>query len=295
MQLLVEEDSVLVAKEFLNVRGRMRIDEEDLRILDLLSTREMGLSEISRALGREEQRVHSRLKKLLSLGVLGKRESKYYLKYRAFGYNISGGGTPVAKNPLPEPLSSFLFPFVSGGKISGLIVVGSPDPHGPYLQRARDVHYVGVLGLFLGRYLEFSNFPVMLDTDIRLERRIGENMLVLGGPVSNLVALDLNEHAPVRYGEENPYELKGRKTYTEDTVGVIQKFPNPFGDSWVIWISGIRAVGTKSAVMALLNWRELLRGYSGGEFWAIVRGEDRDGDGRVDTVRTLEISGSSSP
>ncbi len=294
MYLLVEEE-VLVSKDFLPLRGRSRIDEEDLRILGILGRESLGLSQLARKMGMEEQRVHYRLKKLLSLGILGRKEGKYFLKYRAFGYNIPGGGTPVAKNPLPEPLSSFLSPLVSGGRLNGLIVVGSPDPHGPYLQRARDSHYVGVLGLFLGRYLDFDDFPVMLDTDIRLERRTGENMIVLGGPVSNLVALDLNPHAPVQYGEENPYELRGRKTYTEDTVGVLQKFKNPFGDSWVIWISGIRAVGTKSAVLALLNWKELLREYSGGEFWAIVRGEDRDGDGRVDRVRVLEVSGSSSP
>src|SRR3989344_56867 len=46
--------------------------------------------------------------------------------------------------------STYLEPFIKNGKLDALIVVGSPDPHGPDKARSRDGYYGIDLALFLG-------------------------------------------------------------------------------------------------------------------------------------------------
>ena len=87
--------------------------------------------------------------------------------------------------------------------------------------------------------------------------------------------------------------INGKKqVYSDDSVGLIAKFQNPYDKRFnILLFSGIRFIGTKSAVLALTNKSNgLLKEYSGEkEFYAIVQGFDLDGDGKVDSTEVLEI------
>jgi len=58
----------------------------------------------------------------------------------------------------------------------------------------------------------------------------------------------------------------------------------------IVLLSGLHAVGTMAAILGLTHFAEdVLEGYSPGEdFYRVVAGQDRDGDGRLDAVSILE-------
>ena len=77
-------------------------------------------------------------------------------------------------------LKDFLYPFVFAGKINCKIVVGSPDPHGPYQVRGRDGHYGIDLALFLGQYGSIPDkFSTKLDVDVKAEKADKDNLILI--------------------------------------------------------------------------------------------------------------------
>jgi len=81
------------------------------------------------------------------------------------------------------------------------------------------------------------------------------------------------------------------RPYADDQVGLIAKVPNPWNPKKVIvTLSGLHATGTMAAILGLTRQAdEVLDGYrSGEEFYRVVAGQDRDGDGRPDAVSILE-------
>src|SRR5437899_2702144 len=58
----------------------------------------------------------------------------------------------------------------------------------------------------------------------------------------------------------------------------------------IVVLSGLHAVGTMAAILGLTHFaEEVLDGYAPGEdFYRVVAGQDRDGDGRLDAVSILE-------
>lgn len=195
---------------------------------------------------------------------------------------------------MPEKLQKFLSPFVEAEKLNGLVVVGSPHPHGPYRAVATDGHYGFQLGLFLGRYIEkVEDFAVRLDVDVKSEKLFAENLLLLGGPGTNIITSMVNEELPVKFMENNYWGglVAKKQVYTSEFAGVVAKTPNPFNSQkTVIVLAGLRASGTKATVIALTRfWNKLLSSYEGESSWAaVVEGLDLDGDGKIDSVEILE-------
>jgi hypothetical protein len=196
----------------------------------------------------------------------------------------------------PGYIRDFLRPFVMDGSINTRIVIGAPDPHGPHQVRARDAHLATDVGLFLGQYGSFTGRKTVLDVDVKSAEIFDGNMVLLGGPLTNMVTSKFNGHMPITFRKENfPFrEIASTQTgdtYTDDAVGFINKFPNPEDpESSILAVAGVRMKGTTAAVLALTEFTDqVLDNYDGEEKWGtVVQGKDMDGDGDIDAVDVLE-------
>lgn len=279
-----------------------------LRILKFLARKPGYAADIAERLGTSKQLVSRYIRLLDEGGLVSKIGEVDVRGGRAVLYQAVAGAAAIVFDRrgwvkrsslelMPEALRKFLSPLVENGELSGLVVVGSPHPHGPFQTAAADGHYGFQLGLLLGRFVRLpSDFAVRLDVDVKAEKLYGENMILLGGPGSNVITAMVNRELPVGFVEGNYWAgiVSRSRTYTNEYTGLVAKIPNPHDErKTVIVLAGLRAVGTKAAVMMLTNNHEkLLAKYNGERVWAsVIQGRDLDGDGRVDAVDILESMG----
>ena len=283
------------------------------KILQLLSEKEMYPMEVAKELGVHEQKVYYHIRKLTKAGVIKiVREeekkgavAKYYkATFPALGVELPFGFHKINHFPvtnIDERMKQFLNPLIRNGAFDGKIVVGSPDPHGPFKAKARDGHYVAYLTLFFGQFVDLpDDFLIKLDVDAKAEKEESNSLILVGGPGTNLITQELNEFLPIRFNmmpSEHGFLLGGlvsektKKVYTADNIGLIARIPNPWNkEKNVIVLAGNKAVGTKACVLALTKfWKKTLKKFSGEENFAVViQGFDLDGDGKVDSIEVLE-------
>ncbi len=284
------------------------------RILQLLSEKEMYPMEIAKKLEVHEQKVYYHIRKLARAGVVKiVREeekkgavAKYYkASFPALGVELPFGYRKIKNVSVPsidEKMKQFLSPFLKeDGTFDGKIIVGSPDPHGPFKARARDGHYAAYLTLFLGQFVDLpEDFPIKLDVDVKAEKEENNNLILVGGPGTNLITQEANEFLPIRFNmmpSKHGFLLGGlvsektKNVYTADNIGVIARIPNPWNkEKRIIVLAGNKAVGTKACVLALAKfWKEALKNFSDEEkIAAVIQGFDLDGDGKVDSIEVLE-------
>jgi DNA-binding transcriptional ArsR family regulator len=283
------------------------------KILTMLSQKEMYPMEIARQLDMQEQKVYYHIKKLCKAGVIivAKEEkkkgtiAKYYKTVSpAFGIEFSGGYKPIENLCLlgiDDNLHEFFKEFINNGTFDGKIVVGSPQPHGPFKTSARDGHYAAHLALFLGQFAKMpTEFAVKLDVDVKVEKEEKNNLILVGGPGTNLLTQEVNDYLPIKFimqSSEQGFLLGGLSSaktaqiYTSDVSGVIAKIVNPWDKTKrIVILAGNKAVGTKACVIALTNfWKTTLRKYRGEDTFAVViTGFDLDGDGKVDSIEVRE-------
>jgi hypothetical protein len=203
---------------------------------------------------------------------------------------------------MDEQIQKFFKEFIGkDGAFEGKIVVGSPTPHGPFKTSARDGHYASHLTFFLGQFAKMpEEFAIKLDVDVKAEKEEKNNLILVGGPGTNLLMQELNEYLPIRFNMQPSEQgflfggLVSRKTsnvYTADAVGLIAKIVNPWDNTKrIIVLAGNKAVGTKACVLSLTNfWKKTLKGYNGEDTFAkVIQGFDLDGDGKVDSIEVLE-------
>ena len=145
----------------------------------------------------------------------------------------------ISAPSLDEKTRKFFTPFIQeNGTFDGKIVVGSPDPHGPFKARARDGHYASYLTFFLGRFVELpEDFLIKLDVDVKVEKEEKNNLILLGGPGTNLFTEEINDYLPIRFNmmpTDQGFLLGGlvsqktRSVYTSDTMGLIARIGNPW-------------------------------------------------------------------
>src|SRR6267378_3676809 len=223
-------------------------------------------------------------------------QTVYYHIHRpaeAFGVELpssSKAGKAPTRRAVPERVRSFMETFLREG---GLFVIGSPYQHGPYLTVARDSPYAVEFGMFLGGMGAASGISVRLDTEVKAAGLEKRPLILVGGPVANIVALDLNPHLKVSFDWQQAWRMRSSFTgreYAEEGIGLLAKIPNPWNpQTEVAMFSGLHHTGTAAAVLALTVFSErVLRDYvPGKDFYRIVQGLDRDGDGRVDFVEVL--------
>src|SRR5437867_7050686 len=211
----------------------------------------------------------------------------------AFGVELPGPTRARAapSEAVPERVRMFLEPFLREG---GLLVIGSPYQHGPFLTVARDSPYAVEFGTFLGTLGAGASISVRLDTEVKAAGAEGRNLILVGGPVANIIALDLNPRLKVSFDWQQAWRMRSSFTgreYAEEGVGLLAKIANPWNPgSEVAMFSGLHYTGTAASVLALTAFSErVLRDYAPGrEFYRIVQGFDRAGDGRIDSVEVLE-------
>ncbi|HEY7777884.1 MAG TPA: hypothetical protein VIA09_05015, partial [Nitrososphaeraceae archaeon] len=237
--------------------------------------------------------------------VRGGTAKLYKTEYAAFGIEMDWGERKfenVKNGKMNRSIRTFFENFIDDGLFNGVIVVGAPDPHGPYRSSARDGHYAAQLAFFLGGYCTLpQNFVVKLDVDAKSEKiSRTENIISIGGPGTNIITSEFNRYLPIRFDESNFWSgliaPQGR-THTLDNHGLIAKIKNPFSEKLsLIFVAGVRSAGTKSAIIALTNHgNEILKKFNQDDNWAVVvQGFDMDSDGKIDTIDIVdEISTSS--
>jgi DNA-binding transcriptional ArsR family regulator len=293
---------------------KMILNRLSWKILVMLSEREMYPLEIAKKLGIHEQKVYYHIRKLARAGAItiAKEEekkgaiAKYYKAVSpAFGIELPQGYKTLERLSLlsmDERIQKFFEGFIKeDGTFEGKIVVGSPMPHGPFKTSARDGHYASHLTFFLGQFAKMpEDFAIKLDVDVKAEKEEKNNLILVGGPGTNLLTQELNDYLPIRFNMQPSEQgflfggLVSRKTsnvYTADAVGLIAKIVNPWDNNkWVIVLAGNKAVGTKACVLALTNfWKKTLKDYDGKDAFAtVIQGFDLDGDGKVDSIEVLE-------
>jgi DNA-binding transcriptional ArsR family regulator len=316
--LFQEENKIQKVKEIAIIEDsqklKMILNRLSWKILVMLSEREMYPLEIARKLGLHEQKVYYHVRKLAKAGaitVVREEEkkgaiAKYYKAVSsAFGIELPQGYKTMERLSLigmDEKIQRFFKEFITeDGAFEGKIVVGSPTPHGPFKTSARDGHYASHLTFFLGQFSKMpEEFAIKLDVDVKVEKEEKNNLILVGGPGTNLLTQELNEYLPIRFNMQPSEQgflfggLASRKTsnvYTADAVGLIAKIVNPWDNTKrIIVLAGNKAVGTKACVLALTNfWKKTLKGYNGEDTFAkVIQGFDLDGDGKVDSIEVLE-------
>jgi len=316
--LLHEEDKKQKVKEITMVKDpqklKMILNMLTWKILVMLSEREMYPLEVAKKLGIHEQKVYYHIRKLAKAGaiVVTREEkkkgaiAKYYKAVSpAFGIELPQGYRTIQRLSLlgmNQQIQKFFKELIrEDGRFEGKLVVGSPTPHGPFKTSARDGHYASYLTFFLGQFAKMpEEFAIKLDVDVKAEKEEKNNLILVGGPGTNLLTQEVNEHLPIKFNMQPSEQgflfggLVSRKTshvYTEDTVGLIAKIVNPWDSAKrVIVLAGNKAVGTKACVLALTSfWKKTLKDYHGEDTFAtVIQGFDLDGDGKVDSIDILE-------
>ena len=294
---------------------KMILGKLSWRILTLLSEKEMYPLQIARHLGMHEQKVYYHVRKLERAGAIAvvreeKKKgatAKYFKTVSpAFGVEFPQGYRTMQRPSLvsvSRQIQDFFQEFINkNGSFEGKIVVGCPAPHGPFKTSARDGHYAAHLTFFLGQFVKNpEEFAIKLDTDVKAEKEEKNNLILVGGPGTNLLTQEINGHLPVRFNMQSSdqgFLLGGMisqrtsRVYTADTAGLIAKIANPWDSSKrIIVVAGNKAVGTKACVLALTNfWSKTLQKYrvDDNAFAAIIQGFDLDGDGKVDSIEVSE-------
>lgn len=253
-----------------------------------------------------EQKVYYHVRRLEAAGLLrvarveakqGASAKIFAPTAEAFAVVLRGRGTviPAPSLAVSGSLAAFLKEFSRDGVFDGSIVVGSPYAHGPFLTTSRDSPYAVQVGFVLGRlFRPAKGFVVKLDTEVKAAGADKENMVLVGGPVVNIIMYDLNPHLEVNFDWKQVWRMESSRSgrsYTEEHVGLVAKVRNPWKPGkTIVALSGIHYPGTSAAILGLTQFAEdLLDGYEPGvDFYRVVAGQDRDGDGRIDTVAILE-------
>jgi len=307
-QLRAKEIAIFEDPEIL----RSVLNKLSWKILQLLSEKEMYPMEVARKLNVHEQKVYYHIRKLAKAGaikVVREEEKKgavakyYKATFPAMGIELPFGYQKINRFPvtnIDEKMKQFLSPLIKEGTFDGKIVVGSPDPHGPFKAKARDGHYAAYLTLFLGQFVDLpEDFSIKLDVDVKAEKEENNNLILVGGPGTNLITQEFNEFLPIRFNmmpSEHGFLLGGlvsektQKVYTADSMGVIARIPNPWNmEKSIIVLAGNKAVGTKACVLALTKfWSKTLKNFGEEKFAVVIQGFDLDGDGKVDCIEVLE-------
>lgn len=286
--------------------------ELSLRVLNALSKQPACVMDIARKLKEHEQKIYYHFRRLEQAGIIKfiKTEergggglakiysiSHPYLSVKLFdGEHISDVKTKARE-------IEFFKPFIEEGRLNATIVVGSPDPHGKYGVQALDGS-VGIdLALFLGTFLKDARVNYKLDTEVT-DGDMRGNLILIGGPKANILIDKFNKNLPIYFDTEHGFNLVSsftKSVYSSDDTGVIIKMKNPLAknaknnanknsDRYILVLSGIRFKGTRAAVIALIKYMKEVQ--AGNRFDSgiarVVRGIDKDSDGRVDDVEFLE-------
>src|SRR3989338_1133569 len=253
MQIVKESNGIMLT---MNAEEKQLLSGLSLKIMKSIAENEKYPKEISRELRTDEQKVYYHIRQLEKKGFikLSRKEERsgalakvYMISSPAFVMRF-GDFLPAKR----IPAFSGFEPFIKNGMLDAKIIVGSPDPHGPEKARSRDVTFAVDLALFLGTFLTKSMPSVIEDKDVR-DSDLRNNLIVIGGPVTNKITKMANEKLPVRFDSKKNIRSK-KRSYTSDDCGFIANAANPFDETKrILVIAGKRYNGTKAAVLAFMK------------------------------------------
>lgn len=272
-----------------------------VKILNELGKRSQCAMDIARKLKEHEQKIYYHLRRLEKSGIvkLVRREERvgalakiYEVSHPYISVKLFDG-EHLTDVKVKAKEVEFFKSFIKNGKLDGIIVVGSPDPHGKYGVHASDGSAAIDLALWVGSFLTHASPNYKLDTEVR-ENDLKNNLILVGGPKANILIDRINTKLPVYFDTKNEFNIVSsltRSVYNEDNVGVIVKMKNPFErDKEILVLSGKRFKGTKAAILGLMKYLKKLE--DGNKFdegiARVVHGIDRDADGIIDDVEFLE-------
>ena len=294
---------------------RPLLNETAWQIVKLLRQKESYPAEIAKKLNLNEQTVYYYIKQLKASGLIevsrteerqGATAKFFRCNFDSFSLVASAENAKKAEftsaqgagKQLDPRLKEFLEPFIVNGRFDAKIVVGSPDPHGELKARARDGHLAVELAAFLGSLSSEINYPLIyLDTQIPSVEKENSNLVVLGGPVTNRLAEELNERLTIRFVSSGggQWAIKSKasdKEYSEDATGFIEKIRHPnYPNRAILVIAGKRNAGTRAAIIGLIKQTdEMVKPNKFDErlFARVVEGLDVDGDGIIDNIEVKE-------
>ena len=278
------------------------------KIIELLSSKAMYPAQVAKELKLYDQTVYYYIRKLARIGALeqvgtrlirGGTARLYSASSPSFGLELEGNSekleTPpnYTKDEKRKNIPYILKEFYENNSFSGLIVVGAPDPHGPYKSSSRDGHYAVHLSFYLGTLSESytSEFIVKLDVDAKAEKDIdNRNLILIGGPGTNIVTSEFNRYLQIKFNEDNYWsgltDQSGR-IFNMDNHGLIAKINNPYNkDKKILILAGVRSIGTKASVIALTNYGDKIYSNSSSDdqLALVVQGFDMNADGKIDHV-----------
>src|ERR671924_212491 len=114
------------------------------KIVNLLAGKPMYPAQIAKELKIYEQSAYYYIRKLLTIRAIGQVETSfvrggtaklYKTEYAAFGIEMDWGERKfetVRNGKINRKVRTFFDDFIDEGFFDGTIVVGAPDPHGPY-------------------------------------------------------------------------------------------------------------------------------------------------------------------
>ncbi|VVC02591.1 Uncharacterised protein [Candidatus Bilamarchaeum dharawalense] len=291
MRVINDEGKTISCKE---VKSLNAISEERIRILKFLGKQPAYAVEVAKEIGLPVQTTYYHIRVLEQAGLIGFVDyeeknggvaKRYATRSQSFALIIDDKGWKESTLPTKN-IPNLLVPFVSHGFFDGLMVVGSPDPHGKHRARASELGMLE-LAMLIGGYAA-PVFPIYkLDTQIN-EGDKGKNLILAGGPKVNTLVAEVNDKLPIKYARDysEVYSTLTSKAYSGN-IGIVELIKSPFAKGkYVLVVGGLNQHGTRAAVLALVK--------NIGEFEnedriaRVVEGFDEDGDGRVDVVEFLE-------
>jgi len=270
------------------------------KILNLIAKEPMYTINIAKSLKMHEQKIYYHIRNLEKAGIIKvvRKETKqgatanfYGLTEPAFVIRFKNFETTSKIGQIKNE-SEFLEPFINNGQLDSLIIVGSPDPHGPDKARSRDGYYGMDLALFLGTFLNYvPQFNVKLDTEVR-DEDLQNNLILIGGPVVNKIVDKVNAKLPIRFEDGNLKSTISGEIYPQDECGLIVKTRNPFNkDKFILVVAGKRYSGTRAAIIAFLkDFKKITNGniHNPSIKAKVVEGIDLDSDGIIDDIEFRE-------
>lgn len=277
------------------------------KIIEILSSKPMYPAEVAKELKLYDQTVYYYIRKLARIGAIeqvgtrlirGGTARLYSASSPSFGLELQGNAEKLespnyTKYEKRKNIPDILKEFYENNCFSGLIVVGAPDPHGPYKSSSRDGHYAVHLSFYLGTLSESytSGFIVKLDVDAKAEKDIdNRNLILIGGPGTNIVTSEFNRYLQIKFNEDNYWsgltDQSGR-IFNMDNHGLIAKINNPYNkDKKILILAGVRSIGTKASVIALTNYGNKISDNSStdNQLALVVQGFDMNADGKIDHV-----------
>lgn len=257
---------------------------------------------IAKELKENEQKIYYHIRNLEKAGIIKVVRQEMVHGTTAKFYRVAEPALVVRfKELVPSQeisvtdskVAAFFSPFIVDGKLDAMIIVGSPDPHGPEKARSRDGYYGIDLALFFGTFLNYvPEINVRLDTEVKKEE-LKQNLIVIGGPITNRVTEEFNRHLPVQFApDKNIHSKISKTTYSSDETGIIVKIANPYNpEKAVLVVAGKRFSGTRAAITAFLKgFAQICAGnrFRPNTVAKVVEGLDMDSDGVVDAVEFRE-------